>query len=228
MTFPLDTSLSSLSTSSAEREEEPIPFNIRSGILEGLSGSYYTLTIVDLIYQGITDLTEGCFNNVPGLIELNLQGNSLKRISGTIFNKLINLQRLYLGANDLTSVSKKAFHGLPLRELSLNTNQLSYLSRKIFHGQHQLQLLFLNENKIRMLRALHFEHVISLKELYLHENPLEHIDETSFDLLINIRKINLCIHKRIALPKERFSHLTYLEEFKVHDDEFNEVNLVKN
>ena len=65
-----------------------------------------------------------------------------------------------------------------MTSLYLNRSSVSVLTNQTFQGLSELQVLHLEDNKLKSLNnGQEFEELISLRELYLHNNALEFIHE---------------------------------------------------
>nr|XP_039264891.1 uncharacterized protein LOC120340645 [Styela clava] len=107
-----------------------------------------------------------CAIRLPPLIEnLKLQGNSLWKIPNEDCGPLAgltNLKHLYLGNNQLKTVSSDEFPRSvqkTLISLMLNNNHISYLSPDAFHGFNNLKYLYLSSNYLRSISLEVFEYI---------------------------------------------------------------------
>ncbi|KFB42168.1 AGAP013186-PA-like protein [Anopheles sinensis] len=67
----------------------------------------YTVTYLDLMYNSIADISN--FSALTNLQTLNLEGNYIEKVNGTIFAGMHNLSVLYLEANDILDLDFKGF-----------------------------------------------------------------------------------------------------------------------
>nr|AGU68269.1 third variable lymphocyte receptor [Eptatretus stoutii] len=124
--------------------------------------------------------------NVPNDIQkdakkLNLEYNSLSKLSPTAFHHLSKLTYLSLGENQLQTLPAGVFDQLvELDELYLNRNQLKSLPSKIFDSLTKLTLLRLNDNKLRSVPDKAFDKLSKLETIFLTGN---HWDCESCDIL---------------------------------------------
>nr|AGU68315.1 third variable lymphocyte receptor [Eptatretus stoutii] len=135
--------------------------------------------------------------NVPNDIQkdakkLNLEYNSLSKLSPTAFQSLTTLRQLYLSNNQLQALPIGVFDQLVnLADLRLNTNQLTSLPPGIFDKLTKLTWLRLDTNKLQSLPHGVFDKLTELKTLYLHDNQLRSVPDKAFDKLSKLETIEL-------------------------------------
>nr|AGU68279.1 third variable lymphocyte receptor [Eptatretus stoutii] len=135
--------------------------------------------------------------NVPNDIqkdakELNLQFNSLSKLSPKAFHHLSKLTYLSLGENQLQALPAGVFDQLvELDELHLNQNKLKSLPRGIFDKLTKLTFLQLTENKLERLPNGVFDKLTQLGTLYLNDNQLRSVPDKAFDKLSKLETIFL-------------------------------------
>nr|AGU68276.1 third variable lymphocyte receptor [Eptatretus stoutii] len=135
--------------------------------------------------------------NVPNDIQkdakkLNLQYNSLSKLSPTAFHGLNKLTFLDLGYNELQTLSEGVFDQLVnLNKLYLQYNELKSLPRGIFDKLTKLTFLQLTENKLHFLPHGVFDQLTELKTLNLEINQLRSVPDKAFDKLSKLETIIL-------------------------------------
>jgi Leucine-rich repeat (LRR) protein len=75
--------------------------------LESWYPNYLTSPSFDLASRQINSISNGTFNGLNQLQELNLDNNQLNYLDPSIFNGLSQLERLYLYGNQLNSAKKE-------------------------------------------------------------------------------------------------------------------------
>nr|AGU68302.1 third variable lymphocyte receptor [Eptatretus stoutii] len=114
--------------------------------------------------------------NVPNDIQkdakkLNLQYNSLSKLSPTAFHSLSSLTYLSLFNNKLQTLPPGVFdHLVALGTLNLNRNQLKSLPPKIFDKLTKLTLLYLENNQLRSVPDKAFDKLSKLEMIILADN----------------------------------------------------------
>nr|AGU68273.1 third variable lymphocyte receptor [Eptatretus stoutii] len=135
--------------------------------------------------------------NVPNDIQkdakkLNLQFNSLSKLSPKAFHHLSKLTYLSFDNNQLQALPVGVFdHLVSLDKLVLNQNQLKYLPPKIFDSLTKLTWLTLSENKLQSLPHGVFDKLTELKTLHLRSNQLRSVPDKAFDKLSKLETIIL-------------------------------------
>uniref|UniRef100_A0A8C3SLP3 Uncharacterized protein n=1 Tax=Chelydra serpentina TaxID=8475 RepID=A0A8C3SLP3_CHESE len=104
------------------------------------------LGVLDLGHNRISDLPNQLFSGLIQLKTMHLEANRISRIDCS-FNSLLNLRKLYLNNNHISSISHTAFSGLEkLQFLHLNKNRLSSLPKHLFAELPKLKYVFLSHN----------------------------------------------------------------------------------
>ncbi len=146
----------------------------RIGSLRG-SFSYITnLKTLSILGNVIEYVDANAFNNLTELQELDLSKNEklglALALNRRLFQYLISLRTLflnYVGLTDLTDI----FQGLTeLRELKLSNNHIHALHKDDFRDQVNLEIIWLNDNKISNVPEASFSSVLSLQQLYISSN----------------------------------------------------------
>nr|AGU68303.1 third variable lymphocyte receptor [Eptatretus stoutii] len=135
--------------------------------------------------------------NVPNDIQkdakkLNLEYNSLSKLSPTAFHGLSSLTYLSLFNNKLQTLPPGVFdHLVALGTLNLNSNQLKSLPPKIFDNLSKLKELYLDNNKLQSLPHGVFDKLTELKTLEIRNNQLKRVPDKAFDKLSKLETIFL-------------------------------------
>ena len=109
---------------------------------------------------------------------LNLNRNLIQFIENNTFDQLINLEKLYLSGNRLSSNqtfnpinSKFIFKYLfNLKELNLSYNCIEFLNENLFFNLNKLTTIDLSNNLIKSVKQNSFNRLFNLKNLYLQNN----------------------------------------------------------
>ncbi|XP_061384281.1 chaoptin-like [Danaus plexippus] len=166
------------------------------------SGGIHT---VDLSYNQLETIPDNCFLKFPRLLYLDLSHNSIKKIElltfegmrsietlllsyneiknmGLNFVRFINLKKLELDHNELTSLSEESVKNLiNLEHLNLSSNQLRTIQENSFRGLQKLQEIDLSNNQIKTVQAHLFQSNINLHTVYFSNNYIENIQDGAFD-----------------------------------------------
>nr|ABB21155.1 variable lymphocyte receptor A [Eptatretus stoutii] len=144
---------------------------------------------VDCSSKGLTAIP----SNIPvETTELNLQYNSLSKLSPKAFHNLNKLTFLSLGTNQLQALPIGVFDQLVnLADLRLNINQLKSLPSGIFDKLTKLTDLRLSSNKLQSLPEGVFDKLTQLKTLQMTSNRLKSVPEGAFDFLEKLTRLQL-------------------------------------
>lgn len=182
----------------------------------------------------IKSISAGCFDDVPNLTELILDGNLLTNagIDIRVFEPLTELKRVSFTNNFLTEFPVNL--PVSLNHIFLSDNQLSYVSFDSLKHLSNLETLYLNRNKLsdgsfeqNALGSLHrlreFEisynllnHVPSnlqpsIEKLHMTSNKIEFIRSKEFRSLTQLRNIDLAYNRLRAIEHGTLDNLTGLD-----------------
>ena len=149
------------------------------------------------------------FQGLHNLVHLELQENEISVIWEESFDDLEKLKVLYLDTNDLEQLTLRprsryefGFRkpGPPLftrlkslQVLSVNNNKVKELTAAVFTGLESLQILRINNNSIVSVEKGTFSGLNKLKHLELNFNNLEEISDGMFDGLNSTDEIRISI-----------------------------------
>lgn len=164
--------------------------------------------------NGLFDLPEDVFYDLTNLKLLDLSFNRLKLINN-IFDKLINLEHLHLGHNNLQILEEGSLRNLNRLELLyLQRNKLEKLSKESFEGLSSLTHLDLTSNFIKTFQSDVFLPLVNLVDLTLDENPLESFQGKLFENNKKLNKLSIFMENpgpMDTLPSGFLSNLDDLE-----------------
>lgn len=139
---------------------------------------------------------------------LNLSDNQIREINGHYFSNLIDIEKVDISYNQITSIPLDRIEYPKCKNLSIKGNRLIKFPTAI-SDTHTLEKLDLSENKITSIDDDAFDGLENLIELDLSFNELQYLP-TSIGKLKNLKRLNLSGNKISSLPKE-FENLTSLE-----------------
>lgn len=159
---------------------------------------------------------EHAFRPQPGSISYLLKQGCVRIISEGPFGLRLYLYNLNI--NDLTGLQE-----IPnirsITSIILSNNQLTTLPERIFAGLSNLEILYLDHNPLRQLRAGVFDDLTSLKTLSLNYNDLTTLPEGIFSRLSNLEKLSLSNNHGLQLRAGMFDELTHLKTLSLnHND----------
>uniref|UniRef100_A0A803VKW8 LRRNT domain-containing protein n=1 Tax=Ficedula albicollis TaxID=59894 RepID=A0A803VKW8_FICAL len=161
---------------------------------------------LDLQYNRIRSL-RGAFTGLAKLRFLDLSGNQQSSLRHPdIFGPLRSLHTLLLASNSLRQLTGGLFQHLPgLAKLSLSGNRLSHLAPDAFRGLGSLKELRLEGNLLSHLPATLLEPLDSLETLDLSRNALTALHPAAFGRLGRLRELSLRDNALATLPGELFA-----------------------
>lgn len=162
---------------------------------------------------------QNLFDYLEKLEELHLQNNSIDEL-GNLGNKLHQLVRLYLGYNNIRSVTGDHLkHFTSLKFLSLAHNMITRIEAKCFP---EIIHLDLSENIITEIHEHAFLGNSMMMWLYLQSNGIS--DLTFLKPLVNLQCLDLSSNSIRVLPPNVFSNFTKLRVLKLS---FNKLTRIK-
>jgi len=139
---------------------------------------------------------------------LSLADNQIQEINGHYFSNLLNIEKVDIGYNQITSIPDNRIEYPKCKYLSIKGNKLEKFPKAISDA-HTLEKLDLSENKINSIDDDAFDGLENLVELDLSFNELRYLP-TSIGKLTKLKRLNLSGNKINSLPRE-FENLTSLE-----------------
>lgn len=122
-------------------------YNNITTIEQGAFEDCGSLKIFNISHNALTALRNGSFEKQRELLELDLSYNQLEELPKNIFTNNINMLRLYISNNKLTFLTNThLFHMTKLKVLDLSYNKLQHLDNFIFFNLNNLEEIFLNNN----------------------------------------------------------------------------------
>ena len=149
-------------------------------------------------------LTGNLINNLEKLKVFSVQSNKLVYIHVDFFEKLTNLEKLYLNSNQLKIISIEFQHLCNLKELDLSFNLIYSISNNSFEKNDHLRMLYLNNNNITNVNI--FNSLKNLKHLRLQSNNISNINR-AFKNIVQIEAINLSKNTITTLKSFDFEDL---------------------
>ena len=168
----------------------------------------------------LTELSEGAFEGLDDLQELELSHNQLDSLTQGALDGLDGLEDLYLNHNQLVELAEGAFDELgDLAYLSLSYNHLDTLTEGVFDGLDNLEELYLNDNQLVELAEGAFDELGDLAYLTLSYNHLDTLTEGAFDGLDNLEELYLYDSQLTELPADVWEGLGDLQVLSLSKNE---------
>ena len=167
-----------------------------------------SLNYIDLSNNQINTLPSKLLQNCHDLKSVSFANNSLPSLDSGFFDNLKRLERLDLSGNRLVSVTGRQTRDLvSLIHLDLSGNQLSILveSSRVFESMAStLQVLKLNNNRLKTIEAKVFNNLNSLKELDMSFNELAVLDKNTLSGLNRLTHLHLAHNDLNSLHEQAF------------------------
>ncbi|KAI8499639.1 hypothetical protein Bbelb_226900 [Branchiostoma belcheri] len=163
--------------------------------------------------NSITALTRNPFIYQPNLQILRLGGNAISDLPASAFNGLSQLVRLYLNKNTITTITAFGSNSVVnrLKMLDLQDNKLTSISIGTFTGVSLLTELNLSSNNISAIEDGSFSHLKELRVLYLHSNHIGMLNSATFVGMSALTRLTLSNNKIQSLPDVAFIGAPNLE-----------------
>nr|AGU68274.1 third variable lymphocyte receptor [Eptatretus stoutii] len=166
---------------------------------------FWMLFLGEVQSQDWTKCSTGCTCDGN---KMSVTCNGLKNVPNDIQK---DAKKLNLQYNSLSKLSPTAFHGLSkLTYLSLTQNKLQTLPAGIFKELKNLETLWVTDNKLQALPVGVFDHLVLLDKLVLSDNQLKSLPPGIFDKLTKLTRLDLDRNQLERLPNGVFDKLTQL------------------
>lgn len=183
-----------------------------SEISDGTFNDLRNLTNVDLSYNNIMIIKPGAFINAMNIRSLLLQGNQLSAFRGEIFNTGTGLEELDISENQLSYLFPTSFRIHPrLKRLLASNNQFNFFPASIIAGLQFLEHVDLSNNQLKTVEELDFARLPRLRQLILSRNNLESISEMAFHNSSQLQYLDLSKNKLERLGERTFEGLARIE-----------------
>ncbi|CAH1787427.1 unnamed protein product [Owenia fusiformis] len=150
------------------------------------------LTHLNLNNNSIEKLSEGMFENNPNLVELNMTHNNVPLIYPRTLSGLDKLKCLRLDYNNMFYIVPHSFSNLSnLHFLHLSNNKLIDILDVTFYGADWLRILDLSHNQIQYLDPNAFLGLERLEKLDFSHNDIADIQPGTFSVLKNLRMLDI-------------------------------------
>lgn len=151
------------------------------------------------------------FTQIPGLVNLGLDSNSIETIDDDFFSTGLNaLTQLNLGFNRLKGCFN--INAAQLLTMSLMSNQIQSLNESCFRGLNKLQGVRLVGNLLKILYWTPGD-LLSLRKLELSRNFIESINSHNLE---SIEYLDLSFN--FLNEQDRFESLTSLKYLKINSN----------
>lgn len=165
------------------------------------------------------DLASGTFQYLINLRKLNLAYNEISTITTRLFYNLTQIESLDLSHNPIGDITaQNAVDLRSLAQLYLVDCQLGQLHSLFYYNLPNLRILDLRDNRIESIHSNEFRYLKNLTELYLNGNRLTSIAPNAF-YGNQLAKLNLAQNELTEFGAEVFSNATIFE-LDISDNNF--------
>ena len=185
------------------------------------------ITELDLSCKGLVSLDNYAFQKLANLEKLWLNENNISYLYEHTFAGLIKLEKLYLFYNKIHSLPKDIFRPLSnLKRLELSMNKVTELDENIFESNRSLEKVSLDFNELHQLPENLFRNLSNLHTLVLSSNNLISLPDKIFEPLHCLRFLSLSFNSLSSLPVNLFSRQhSQLEELRLDNNPFKVIDL---
>ncbi|NWR16183.1 LRIG1 protein, partial [Emberiza fucata] len=174
---------------------------------------YVTLETLDLSFNDITEIRNGCFPQGLLIKELYLGSNRISTLEPGAFDSLSRtLLTLRLSKNRITQLPVKAFRLPRLIQLELNRNRLRLIEGLTFQGLDSLEVLKLQRNNISKLTDGAFWGLAKMQVLHLEYNSLTEVNSGSLYGLSSLHQLHLSNNSISRINPDGWSFCQKLHE----------------
>ncbi|XP_062399955.1 reticulon-4 receptor [Sardina pilchardus] len=184
--------------------------------------SLRNLTVLFLFKNNISHIEAGAFFGLERLEELDISdNNNLRIISPTAFQGLTKLHTLRLHRCGLSQLPVGVFRGLfSLQKLYLQDNNLLALHDDTFLDLANLTILFLYNNKIKVVTDHMLRGLNNLDQLLLHQNLITFVQQRAFSHLSKLTSLFLFFNNLTVLTGETMDPLVSLQYLRLNGNQW--------
>ncbi|XP_062486257.1 leucine-rich repeats and immunoglobulin-like domains protein 1 isoform X3 [Pezoporus occidentalis] len=174
---------------------------------------YVSLETLDLSFNDITEIRNGCFPQGLHIKELYLGSNRISTLEPGAFDSLSrSLLTLRLSKNRITQLPVKAFRLPRLIQLELNRNRIRLIEGLTFQGLDSLEVLKLQRNNISKLTDGAFWGLAKMQVLHLEYNSLTEVNSGSLYGLSSLHQLHLSNNSISRINPDGWSFCQKLHE----------------
>lgn len=151
---------------------------------------------MDLSNNRIKTLTEGCFDGLTELQELNLKNNSIYHIDVGVFGDISHrLHKLDMSQNLLVELPMAVSRLAKIKTMDFSENQINKLYKFVLNKMVHLSKLDLSSNRLSSIDSYVFSSCPHLSELNLSNNRIDGLAQDAFEACPHFRTLDLSQNK---------------------------------
>lgn len=156
-------------------------------------------------------LDENALKNCQKLKNLTLIWGKIRELPTNFIHNQLELKKICLGSNRLTSLPSSLKKQIYLEELILYGNQISTLPGDFFDSFTKLRDLNLNSNILTSLNPSWFLNLGNLENIYLHGNKIRELPQKVFAPLKKLKNLGIMDNQLTVICADSFGFLTNLK-----------------
>lgn len=144
----------------------------------------------------IKTLSEGCFDGLSELGDLNLKNNSIYHIDVGVFGDISHrLHKLDMSQNLLVELPMAVARLAKIKVMDFSGNQINKLYKFVLNKMVHLSKLDLSSNRLASIESYIFSACPHLTELNLSNNRIDGFAQDSFEDCPHLRRLDLSNNK---------------------------------
>lgn len=221
---------SSLADGIFRNQHQLAVLHVDNGILKNLTNETLasaSLTELTIKNSWIENLQWNAFERMIQMNTVSLLNCYLNQIPERLFQSNINLVRVHLNGNHISSKSlPDGFfaHKSKLLQVQIDFNNIRQLAGDLFNGSPNIEWISLHTNQLDMIPDCLFRSQIQLKQLNLSKNQLKHLPDKLFNTTKNLRILILSQNQIDQISETLFDQLIFLEELHLDSNRIKTIN----
>ncbi|XP_014216739.1 toll-like receptor 6 [Copidosoma floridanum] len=201
-----------------------LSFNQLTHVNELMFKDLYTLQILSLKFNELTDIPADTFAPMSNLHTLELSHNRLKRLDAQSLNGLFALSLLALNYNLIEGIHPDAFKNCSsIQDLQLSGNSLDVVPGAL-RDMGILKMLDLGENRISSLERANFEGLSGLYGLRLMNNAIGNVTRDVLAEMPALQILNLAKNKIEYLDPVAFRGNPMLQAIRLDSNLLSDID----
>ena len=165
------------------------------------------LTSLSLEFNGINVIIPQAFQKVPNLQYLYLTGNKFPAWQFELFRFINELKTLGIGETPISVIPSNAFVHIPnLIRLEMSEAAVDTIEQGTFQRIPLIQAIVLNKNRLTRIRADIFQGLNDLYSIDLQGNRINTVDPFGFANLPSLRHLDISYNQLQTMPLSSFEN----------------------
>ncbi|CAL2032446.1 unnamed protein product [Caenorhabditis brenneri] len=182
------------------------------------------LTYVDVSFNRIRFISPRVFEKLNNLESLFLQNNQLSHFPSLF--RLEKLRHLMLDNNQIQKIDNFSLADLPkLQHLSLAGNQIDIITENTFANLRSLRYLDISNNRIIKILPSALYQLPALDVLHLDQNNLNEIDRDAFRSFSDLQSLKLSHNAFRRFSCEFLGSISQVHQLDLSSNQINEIDI---